>query len=266
MIETAEFPFEALSILAELESWRKEVHRPIYHLHKWWAQRLGSVVRGALVAAAAPAGTDLEKLLTGPIRLDGHVVLDPFLGSGTVAGEARKLGARAVGLDINPVAVRSVRAALGPLEASALEAAFQRVEAQVAKPLRDLHRTRDESGQPVEALYWFWVKQLPCPRCGASVDLFSSRIFARHAYPRKHPWMRASCPGCGGVVALKVSDTVARCARCKLTFDPKHGPVQGGHASCPQCSFRFSLVDAVRLLGQPPPHRLYAKLVLDEEG
>jgi hypothetical protein len=39
-IEDQNFPFEHLSELAELESWRKEVNRPIYHLHKWWAQRL----------------------------------------------------------------------------------------------------------------------------------------------------------------------------------------------------------------------------------
>jgi transcriptional regulator with XRE-family HTH domain len=44
-IEEAGFPFETLSDIAELESWRKEIYRPIYHLHKWWAQRLGSVFR-----------------------------------------------------------------------------------------------------------------------------------------------------------------------------------------------------------------------------
>lgn len=41
------FPFEQISEIAEAESWRKEVLRPIYHLHKWWAQRLGSVFRAA---------------------------------------------------------------------------------------------------------------------------------------------------------------------------------------------------------------------------
>lgn len=47
-IEADDFPFEALSEIAELESWRKEINRPIYHIHKWWAQRLGSVFRGRL--------------------------------------------------------------------------------------------------------------------------------------------------------------------------------------------------------------------------
>ncbi len=44
-IEDDAFPFEALSDVAEIESWRKEINRPLYHIHKWWAQRLGAVFR-----------------------------------------------------------------------------------------------------------------------------------------------------------------------------------------------------------------------------
>ena len=46
-----DFPFDSLSLVAERESWRKEVYRPVYYLHKWWAKRLGSVFRGVLLAA-----------------------------------------------------------------------------------------------------------------------------------------------------------------------------------------------------------------------
>ena len=44
-IEDAAFPFESLSDIAEMESWRKEINRPLSHIHKWWAQRLGTVFR-----------------------------------------------------------------------------------------------------------------------------------------------------------------------------------------------------------------------------
>ena len=27
---------EAISDIDEVESWRKEINRPIYHIHKWW--------------------------------------------------------------------------------------------------------------------------------------------------------------------------------------------------------------------------------------
>ena len=52
------FPFASLSRLAEQESWRKEVHRPIYYLHKWWARRLGSVFRGILLGACLDESED----------------------------------------------------------------------------------------------------------------------------------------------------------------------------------------------------------------
>jgi adenine-specific DNA methylase len=54
LIETDHFPFEFISRLAERESWRKEVHRPIYHVHKWWAKRLGAVFRSVLLGSILP--------------------------------------------------------------------------------------------------------------------------------------------------------------------------------------------------------------------
>ena len=37
LIETDEFGFDFVSAIARRESWRKEIYRPIYHVHKWWA-------------------------------------------------------------------------------------------------------------------------------------------------------------------------------------------------------------------------------------
>jgi len=52
-------------------------------------------------------------------RLDGRVVLDPFCGGGTVLVEARVAGRRAIGLDLNPLALRlsEVRCAAPPAAA-----------------------------------------------------------------------------------------------------------------------------------------------------
>src|SRR5207245_11603244 len=116
LIETDRFPFEFLSQVAERESWRKELHRPIYHIHKWWAHRLGSVCRGVLLGAANPQSFDLEQEFYSKHRLADVSVLDPFMGSGTTLGEAHKLGMIALGRDINPVAVQAVSVALGALD------------------------------------------------------------------------------------------------------------------------------------------------------
>src|SRR5438034_11570880 len=86
-IETDAFPFEFLSRLAERESWRKEIHRPIYHVHKWWAKRLGSVFRGILLGTMLPEASDLAAEFSKAHRFSNRTVFDPFMGSGTTIGE-----------------------------------------------------------------------------------------------------------------------------------------------------------------------------------
>src|SRR5436190_5133471 len=140
-IEETSFPFEDLSEIAELESWRKEINRPVYHIHKWWAQRLGSVFRAILLAAFAPKGSNILEMFYQPARLPGAVIFDPFMGSGTTIGEALKLGARAIGRDINPVAHFMVRNALSVHPRRKVIETFRAIEQDVAPQLRHFYRT-----------------------------------------------------------------------------------------------------------------------------
>src|SRR5438034_3213920 len=102
LIESDSFPFEFISQLAEMESWRKEVYRPIYHVHKWWAKRLGSVFRAILLGSASPESVNLADSFYRQHNFSRLTVFDPFMGSGTTIGEAHKLGFVALGRDINP--------------------------------------------------------------------------------------------------------------------------------------------------------------------
>jgi putative DNA methylase len=266
LIEDPSFPFEDLSSIAEAESWRKEISRPPYHLHKWWAQRLGSVFRALIIASAVPPGEDLLGLFFSPVRLPGRIVFDPFMGSGTTVGEALKLGAYAIGRDINPVAVSAVKTALRLPDRGKIVAAYREIEADVARRLRPYYMTQLADGTHAEVLYYFWVKQLPCPHCDTPVDLFSTYVFARHAYPRRHPAARTVCPGCGSIAETRFDATTAVCSSCGREYDPHQGPVAGAMATCDTCHERFKIVDVVKALGQPPSHRLYAKLVLAPDG
>ncbi len=89
--EDDSFPFEALSDIAEIESWRKEINRPITHIHKWWAQRLGTVFRALTIGAFAPLGADLLYLFYKPLRIPDGTFFDPFMDSGTTLVETVKL-------------------------------------------------------------------------------------------------------------------------------------------------------------------------------
>ena len=270
-IEQNTFPFERLSDIAELESWRKEINRPIYHVHKWWAQRLGSVFRSILIAAFSPPDSDILAAFYTCRQPSEHVVFDPFMGSGTTVGEAIKLGFRGIGQDINPVAYFLVKNALAAHSRPRILQEFRAMEADTAPVLRHYYETRTTSGLfadgfAADVLYYFWVKVVACAACGEDVDLFGSYIFAHHAYPNKHPSCKALCPTCGAINTVKHDTERATCADCQASFNPQVGPASGQTARCPKCRESFSIAKTVRATKQPPRHRLYAKLVLVGNG
>lgn len=265
-LEDDDFPFETLSDVAQTESWRKEINRPTTHIHKWWAQRLGTVFRAMTIGAFAPSGADVFDLFYKPVRIPGGTVFDPFMGSGTTLAETVKLGAKAVGRDINPVAHFLVKCALSVHDRKAILETFHAIERDVADKLRNYYLVTLPDGTQAEVLYYFWVKTVDCPSCAAPVDLFSSQIFARHAYPKKFPQSQAVCPHCGGVNEVHVEARDAKCGSCKKAFDPNAGPAKGQSATCPCCEHTFPIAKTIRAPGKPPAHRMYAKLVLLPDG
>ena len=265
-IEEENFPFEELSRIAEAESWRKEINRPTYHIHKWWAHRLGSVFRAISIAAFAPAGSDVLNLFYQRTRIPEQVVFDPFMGSGTTVGEVAKLGGRAIGRDINPVAHFLVRNALASHDRRAILATFRAIDEDVGDQIRQYYKTTLPDGTSADVLGFFWVKVLDCPQCSGEVNLFSSYVFARHAYPARHPMAQAVCSQCGGINRVRYDSEDETCETCGESFNPQVGPAQRQNAQCPSCQHTFSIVRRVRENEEPPRHRLYAKLVLMPDG
>ena len=265
-LEDDDFPFEAISDVAEIESWRKEINRPVYHIHKWWAQRLGTVFRAITLGALTPAGTDILSAFYRPVRVKDLTVFDPFMGSGTTIGEAAKLGARAIGRDINPVAHFLVRNALAFRDREAVLQTFRDIERDVADQIRANYKTVLPDGSEADVLYYFWVKKVDCPKCATEVDLFSSRVFAKHAYPSRYPDAKAVCPDCGEVNSVRYDADEATCLSCKSEFNPLSGPAKGQKATCPSCDHNFPIAKTIRERNLPPSQRLYAKLVLTQNG
>jgi putative DNA methylase len=266
LIESKEFPFEFISWLAERESWRKEIYRPIYHIHKWWAKRLGSVFRGILLGAVLPESEKLESAFLQLQEFPEISVLDPFMGSGTTIGEAHKLGMTVYGRDINPVICEAVRVALSPLDRNHLKSAFHQLSSSSGQRIREQYKAKDDEGRLCDVLYYFWVKQTKCPECNDSVDLFPAYVFARNAYPKKKPEIQVYCPYCKDIfLAFSYQDCVT-CTHCKTTFNPHSGPAQGAEATCITCGNTFAIAQAIRSLAGPPSHRLYAKLILSPQG
>lgn len=266
LLESDHFPIDFLSLLAERESWRKEIYRPIYHIHKWWAKRLGSIFRGLLLGCLLPEDSKFEEEFYRLHNFGQTTIFDPFMGSGTTVGEAHKLGCTVLGRDINPIACESVRIALGPLDQKAIQQAYQQLAENVGKQISALYRAKDPAGQACDVLYFFWVKTIPCPVCSAMIDLFPSRIFARNAYPQQKPEVQLCCPTCSAIFPALHTQAVVSCPACQDTFDPNAGSVQGAKVICTTCQHTFALAKTVQASTLPPVHRLYAKLVLTASG
>lgn len=266
LIETDRFQFEFLSQLAERESWRKEVHRPIYHTHKWWATRLGSVFRGILLGSILSVDENMAEAFYCLHNFSDLSIFDPFMGSGTTIGEAHKLGLVAFGQDINPVAAESARVALGPMDYGKLRGAFERLSESVGEKIRGLYCSTDIHGYACEVLYSFWVMQALCPCCNTLIDLFPSWIIAQNAYPIRKPEVQVLCPSCGDIFPSVYGIKNARCRSCTFEFSPEIGNVKGSKAMCQVCNTAFSIISAITKEATRPSFRLYGKLVLTKDG
>jgi putative DNA methylase len=260
-----DFPIVEVSQVAEQESWRKEINRPIYHIHKWWATRLGSVFRAITLAALSRADADIWKGFYNRHQFSGKVVLDPFMGSGTTLGEAIKLGAKAIGCDINPVSTFLVRQAFSRVPEPELRAAFSQLESTVAPDIRRYYQTRDpRSGELIPVLYFFWVKTVGTPD-GDVVPLLSSYVFSQDAYPKKKPRAQIVCRHCWGVIEDRYDVTALQCPHCMHCFNPQEGPASGQYVTT-KAGNRYRIKDLFPTDGAPPQHRLYAMLALRPDG
>jgi adenine-specific DNA methylase len=240
-LETVKLPVEKLNPLALAEGNAK---RPIYRMHKWWARRLGSVFRAILLATFEPADGSPEgfwkKYVTGT-NLERKVILDPFMGGGTTLVEALRLGARVIGVDLNPVAWFITKKEIEPVDIEALNEAFRHLDTTAGTRIRKYYRTTCPDGHPAEVMYYFWVKQAPCLACGARIDLFPNYELSRRE--NEHVSL---CPRCYQVIVSSAYNPQTKCQDCNLVFDPKIGVAGRGNYRCPQCQTTNKVLDAIR--------------------
>lgn len=259
------FPIVEISQVAEQESWRKEINRPIYHIHKWWATRLGSIFRGVTLGALSKTNTNIWEKFYDFHQFSNKVVLDPFMGSGTTLGEAVKLGAKAIGCDINPVSTFLVRQEFSPVSELRLKAEFKQLEQNCASQIQKYYQTNDPySIELIPVLYYFWVKEVETPD-GELIPLFSRYVFSQNAYPKKKPNAQIICPKCWHINEGRYDSTELICHHCSNEFNPQQGPAKGQQVTSSQgISYRIKAL--LPSDGSPLKHHLYAILALRKNG
>ncbi|WP_375192537.1 DNA methyltransferase [Marinobacter sp.] len=259
-----DFPFEQVDYIAEKESWRKEIYRPIYSIHKWWAKRLGSVFRAIVLGSVLDREEEIWDHFYDPACFKGKVVLDPFMGSGTSLGEAAKLGMKPIGCDINPVSTFIVRQALTRVCQNELKAALEAIERDVAPEIKHFYRTLDTDGTECEVLYYFWVKLVETPD-SETIPLFSNYVFSKNAYASRKPQAKIVCPSCWSILEARYDSTCEECPSCEHEFNPQRGSVTGQYVTDSKGN-RHKIKELVKNSGKPPAHRMYAILALRPDG
>ncbi len=241
--------------MARVEAHRKNIYRPPYYVHKWWARRIGSVFRGIALDMLLPDGENVMDAYYRAHDFSGTVVLDPFMGGGTTVGETLRLGCKVVGCDLNPVAWFLVSQAMRRVDISALTESFQRVADEVAQPISDMYRTTcDGCYGPATTQYTSWVKQVPCGECGAPSDLHLSNVIMADMATKGAGLV--DCPNCGHPWWVSAIRCEIECPGCAHCFVPAERRTKKTHYHCDACGYSDRILKAIGTSETPPTHRM----------
>jgi putative DNA methylase len=239
-----DLPVEHLNRVAMSEGNAK---KPVYQMHKWWARRLGSVFRMITLAtfsAKDQSSTSIWHKFCDGADLGGYVVLDPFMGGGTTIVEALRLGCKAIGVDINPVAWFVTKKEVESVDLNELDEAFRHLEKTAGERIKGYYHTICPNGHDAEVMYFFWVKVAECCKCGAKV-----RLFPNYELSRRDRANVCFCPRCLQIVETSEYDPKTVCPECDYVFDPRQGVARRGVFYCPSCNTEQRLLDAVERKG-----------------
>jgi DNA modification methylase len=142
-----------------------ETYKGIYAMHKYWSKKPHNLIAGYIERFSAP----------------GDIVLDSFCGSGVTLIESVRLGRRAIGIDINPIAVLIAEMGLSHTDVRKLKKQFG-VLRNVVKPLIDkMYLTECQKCQSAKAIvtHTIWKGGFPkevwyeCSQCQTRKDIRS---------------------------------------------------------------------------------------------
>lgn len=158
---------------------KAKTHHAGYSFHKYWARKPHNVVRRTLEVC--------------DVR-EGSVVIDPFCGSGVPLSEAAALGARCIGVDVNPIAVELTRLTLSPPDPHQFKQAFEGLLDSVEKRYSERYEL---GGRRIR--YVVHATVVLCPGCARRVSAESATRERRSYY----------CPDCHTKLNFNLEHLVA---------------------------------------------------------
>ena len=246
------FPIEEINELAIREV---NARKPIYLIHKWFARRPGPTFRAIILATFLDE--DPMKLYYQRVNLKeklGYtpVIFDPFMGGGTTVIEALRLGAKVVGVDVNPLGWFITKKEVEPVDPKAFKEQVNRIEKVVAKRIKRYYKTLCPKKHLADIMYVFWVRVIKCENCKKDIPLFNNFTIAR-----KKDGAHVFCPRCRYVFKTESDNIRVKCPECGYNFLPSEGWVQRGTYKCPNCTYTGEVLEAVRKEGKLPALEMY---------
>jgi adenine-specific DNA methylase len=240
------FPSETIDEIAWSES---NSRKPIYHMHKWFARRVGSTFRTILLGIFLdenPMTKFYEDITLKNANGESPIILDPFMGGGTTIVEGHRLGCRTIGVDINPMAWFITKKELESVDINRLEAEFSKIRDSVESKILSFYKTVCTKGHEADTMYTFWARSVNCQSCGNEVPLFKSFIITK----QKDKKTVHFCPACNEIVTGK--------AQCQCGMDLSEAYATNKRYHCPNCRHSGDLTEAWLSENRPPIERPYA--------
>lgn len=233
-------PIKAISELAKIEGNAK---RPVYALHKWWARRLSSVVRALIISiflSDDSSEEDFWKAYYDACDLSDFTILDTFMGGGTCLVEAKKMQAKVIGVDIDPLACFITKKEVEGYDEFYLNQKYEKILNNVEKELKQYYITKVDDNY-YEVVNFFWVYQINCKNCN---ELVFSHPHYYLAKDEKN--ISVFCRHCGKVEELPANRKRLICKNCGKNTDIYKGPFKKGIMTCTKCGSSTTVVSNVK--------------------
>lgn len=139
----------------------------MYNMHKFFARKQEDVINEYIKAYTNKS----------------DIVLDPFCGSGVMVAEALRLGRKAVGIDINPVAIFITRNTIKYVDPEKIRKEFKEIEREIKDDINGLYLTscRRCKDNTLEVICFTWDKgklvdvRYECPHHGKIISPVNER-------------------------------------------------------------------------------------------
>lgn len=238
----ASFPFREVSLVLRAD---RRINDPAYRVHRWWARRPPGLMRALLIAAASDAGASSDEFwqdfASDTPLLSDLKVLDPFAGGGTTLVEARRLGAKVWGGDVDPLAVAITKYELNPANRNDVEVAGAALLEHLSSQLGRYYPAPSKT-----PLHYFTLRLVTCPGCDYENLLYRSLALARYTGARgsvvRDAGLTVFCPTCRDIHRLADPDR-QRLHCCGEYHSIWEGTYTAGRYSCPSCGSRSSHQD-----------------------